>query len=101
MALIVTSAGAAPVTRNSIRTPPEAAVKPFDGVTEACGTPKVAAPAGVAIATSPASRPKKRSVAASLSELTVLDHAVDQLVLLGLLRAHEVVALGVLRDLLD
>src|SRR3954451_9226569 len=32
--------------------------------------------------------------------LVVLDHAVDEVVLLGLLGAHEVVALGVLRNLL-
>src|SRR3954451_4242063 len=41
-----------------------------------------------------------RELAERRRRLVVLDHSVDDVVLLGLLGAHEVVALGVLRNLL-
>src|SRR5829696_321767 len=90
------SAGAEPATRNSTRTPSTESVKPRFGETEALRTTASSARTGVAT-TATTSRARARAARTS----TVLDDAVDDLVLLRLLRAHEVVALGVLRDLVQ
>src|SRR5829696_8108835 len=42
-----------------------------------------------------------RLTALACAALVLVDHAVDEVVRLGLIGAHEVVALGVLRDLLE
>src|SRR3954449_5857383 len=93
--LIVTSAGADPLSRNSIRTPSAEPVKPRSGVTEAFWTTASSATAEGTTKTAPSAIRRRRN------RLPVLNDAVDDLVLLRLLRAHEVVALGVLRDLLQ
>src|SRR3954451_11553692 len=93
--LIVTSAGADPLSRNSIRTPSAESVKPRSGVTEAFWTTASSATAEGTSRTAPSAIRRRRN------RLPVLNDAVDDLVLLRLLRAHEVVALGVLRDLLQ
>src|SRR4051794_17420581 len=93
--LIVTSAGADPLSRNWIRTPSAESVKSRSGETDAFWTTASSATAlgTTRTAPSPIRRRTKR--------LPMLDHAVDDFVLLRLFRAHEVVALGVLRDLLQ
>src|SRR3954463_195366 len=93
--LIVTSAGADPLSRNSIRTPSAESVKPRFGETDAFWTPASSATAEGTIRTAPS------AIRRRTNRLPVLNDAVDDLVLLRLLRAHEVVALGVLRDLLQ
>src|SRR3990170_1084539 len=67
---------------------------------------RASAAAGSASGTSSARSASLRAMTAEPKQagaraLVLRDHAVDEVVLRGLIGAHEVVALGVLRDLLE